>query len=509
MNHINAPSIGQGSSGDSENLQAAQPPLQPQQAPSQYPSGGNGANAAPAPTHVPAWVQHVAERAPHLTPEVARAEAQAEHMKALAEAQREATRQEELKLEQEKEKTKREEVKQGKPAQPKPSDPNNIVTEFATMADTYIAKTDFLVEPYLPRASVVGFYGRGETAKSSLIATMSAYISHFASTLWISSEENEAKIRARHVKGVTLEDGAYVPAGLPYTLQVVKTVVRSTDAQGRALTTDFNTYEHLEAAIIKAKTALENVPLEHQPAKPLRLVVIDTAVALTTWERQAGANSDEGVKRLMSFLRAVAEHHDVTIALIGHSNKGKHEHFADSVMGATAWVNSPRISFIHAKSMQVEGHVIVRVAKSNEIPHMAEIFSVHMVQELHQFADGPKAGLMKVFPRSRVWGAQQAEELWDEVTAKPKDEDDSFGSGQKPSSAVENAVQMIVETLMTTAATELTRADVEQRLNDAGKSKPDRHRWLKVDAFFVAGHPTVELFKDPARQNLVTYRRKT
>lgn len=62
MNHINAPSIGQGSSCGSENLQAAQPP---------------------------AWVQQVAQRNPHLTPEVARAEAQAEHMKALAEAQRE------------------------------------------------------------------------------------------------------------------------------------------------------------------------------------------------------------------------------------------------------------------------------------------------------------------------------------------------------------------------------------------------------------------------------------
>lgn len=92
-------------------------------------------------------------------------------------------------------------MEQGKPAQPKPSDSNIIVTEFATMDDTYIVKTNFLVEPYLPRASVVGFYGRGEPAKSSLIATMCAYISHFASTLWISSEEYKAKIRARHVKG--------------------------------------------------------------------------------------------------------------------------------------------------------------------------------------------------------------------------------------------------------------------------------------------------------------------
>jgi hypothetical protein len=58
------------------------------------------------------------------------------------------------------------------------------------------------------------------------------------------------------------------------------------------------------------------------------------------------------------------------------------------------------------------------------------------------------------------------------VTAKPKDEDDSFGGGQKRSNAVENAVQMIVETLMTTAATELTRADVEQRLNELASRSP-------------------------------------
>lgn len=40
------------------------------------------------------------------------------------------------------------------------------------------------------------------------------------------------------------------------------------------------TYEYLEAIIVKAKMELENLPAGI--AKPFRLIVIDTAVALTT-----------------------------------------------------------------------------------------------------------------------------------------------------------------------------------------------------------------------------------
>ncbi len=463
-------SVGQAVSDGSENLQAALPPLQHGQHAGQGGNGGQHANVAPAPAQPPAWLQQAAERNPHLTPELAQEQAKAETAKALVEVQREATRHKELELQIE-------EIKQGKQAQPKPSDPNNIVTRFATMADTNIAKTEFLLEPYLPRASVVGFYGRGETAKSSLLATLAAQISDRCSTLWITCEENETKVRARHLKGIQLQDGNYASAGAEYTISTFEAVVKSRDAQGRAQTSSFNTYEHLEATIVKVKTDLENLPAEI--AKPLRLVVIDTAVALTTWGKGENSNDDAGVKRLLAYLRYVAEKHDVTIALIGHSNKGKHEHFADSVMGATAWVNSPRISFLHAKHMQLENHIIVRVAKSNEIPHMAQIFSVHMVHELHQFMDGPKAGLMKVWPLTRVWGAQQAADLWDEVTRKAVEEDDDTPAAQNGRITT---VQRVIEKLMDlVCAAEpgvlVTRDDVQ-----AAMGKPIlRKHWVKVD----------------------------
>ncbi len=443
--------------------------------------------------------------------EARKAEAEVKHVVEVNAMTGELTKQKELELKIAERQLEKEQVKKGvvPGAKPRLVIPGSIKLEFAMGNDEAETKLDFLVEPFLPRASVVGFYGRGETAKSSLLATMAADISTWASTLWISSEENEARIRVRHTKGALVEEEGqryFASVGQPGTLQTFVAVVFSTDTQGRSLTSDFNVYEHLESTIIAAKVNLQNLPPQHQPAKPIRLVVLDAIVALTTWDRHAGTNSDEGVKRLMSFLRGIAEREDVTIAVVGHSNKGKQDHFADSVMGASAWVNSPRISFLHGQDRTTEGQVIVRVAKTNEIPHMAQLFRVELVHELHQFADGPRAGMMKLRPLARVWGRQNAEDLWDEVTKVPKEDRDEGAPNQGLPTAVQNTVQLIVEVLMTTEATQLTRAEVEQRLQDAGK-KIDRHRWLQVDAFFV-GHPTIEAFKDVAQKNLTVYRRK-
>ena len=382
------------------------------------------------------------------------------------------------------------------------ADPNSIVTEFAMGDNQVDTRLDFLVEPFLPRASVVGFYGRGETAKSSFLATLAADISSWASTLWVSTEENEARIRQRHTKGIVTEDGEVVSQGAVATLQAYKAIVQSTDANGNALTSDFNTYEHLEPAIIKAKTKMQNLPPEHRSVGPLRLVVLDTLTALTTWDRQAGPNSDEGVKRVMAYLRGVAERHDVTIAVVGHSNKGKHEHFADSVMGATAWVNSPRISFLHAKDMQTEGQVIVRVAKANEIPHMAQLFRVCMVHELHQFADGPKAGLMKVLPGARVWGGRDAEELWDEVTARlPEGAEGGFVDGRRLT-VVDKVFAKLVEMVHAGQDQFITRQQVEVQL---GHQKVNRVQWKQVDERVRVSQFSHRVIVTTGAQNITRY----
>lgn len=102
-------------------------------------------------------------------------------------------------------------------------------------------------------------------------------------------------------------------------------------------------YEHLDASIVAAKQSAAGMLY---PPRPLRFVVLDTAVALTTCKSES-PNADAAVKRLFAYLQSLCEKHEVTIGLIGHSNKGKHEEMSDGVAGSAAWVNSPRQAFIH------------------------------------------------------------------------------------------------------------------------------------------------------------------
>ena len=462
-----------------------------------------------APEHLKA---HYRERAA-LDPETRRieyetrkAEAEAKHVNEISSMTDKVIEQRKIEERIAEKEIEKEKVRKGAQTKlPPQADPNSIKLKVVRMSDVTDRneKPYFLLEPYLIADSVVGFYGKGGSGKSSLIATMAAEVSYRASTLWISTEETEANNLNRYMKGIPLDDGRLVSAGQDATLQVFQAVVTKTDKDGRATESMFNVYEHLEPAIIMANSNVMN--LTHQ--KPVKLVVLDTIVALTTWDRQAGANSDEGVKKLMAFLRGVAERRNVTIAVVGHANKGKHDHFADSVMGATAWTTSPRLSFMHAKDRVTDGQIIVRLAKGNEVPEFAQMFRLHMVHELAQIADGPKAGMFKVQPLGRVWGGQKAEELWNEVTTPPKDDGDDGEFTAKRETVVDLALQFIIDQFANHNATEVTRQAVDDFLTAKGKNI-DRHRWLKVDAFFV-NHPSIVKENDHTRQNMVVYKRRT
>jgi hypothetical protein len=148
--------------------------------------------------------------------------------------------------------------------------PDSITLEIAMANDTATVRLSYLVDPYLPRACVVGFYGRGGSAKSSFVASLAAQISEDYSTLWVSVEEPADWVKVRHIRS----------GGLAGTLAVVKAVASKTDAQGRVIASSFNVYEHLEPAILRAKADFDQI---YMPPRPLRLVVLDTAVGLTTW----------------------------------------------------------------------------------------------------------------------------------------------------------------------------------------------------------------------------------
>lgn len=148
----------------------------------------------------------------------------------------------ELELEREKTALQREMVKKGVPIPP-PTDPSTIVLEWAMPKHVSSLKLEYLVDPFLPTKCVVGFYGRGSTAKSSFLATLAARISDEWSTLWISVEELTDWITQRH-----LHAGGECGTLAAFAYNAIKR-----DSQGRVVGSTFDVYRDLEGAIRKAQ----------------------------------------------------------------------------------------------------------------------------------------------------------------------------------------------------------------------------------------------------------------
>ena len=382
-------------------------------------------------------------------------EQRSEDIRLLAQSSDNHRRAEEAKLEAAK-------LKSGVPI-PAPMAPMDAIPmEVAMSSDTATVALHYLVDPFLPSRCVVGFFGRGSTAKSSFVATMGAEISEDCSTLWISVEELSDWIRVRHMK----------MGGVEGTLFVVTAAPKKADTQGRVIGSTIDVYEHLEPAIQKAKKGADSMYI---PPRPLKLVVLDTAVGLTGWRKGESPNDDASVKKLLAYLQGVAERYDVTIAIIGHSNKGKHEYFADTVAGSSAWTNSPRLSFVHARDIREEYANVMRVAKSNLTTRFTTLYSTEPVHTLHEREEGANSVLVRVNMGITVWGEDESMEVFEDATRKPKDEDGEGGGGKKES-LVTKVMAVLVEAVYRTGQP-VTR---EQVHNLFGR-EISRREWSKVD----------------------------
>lgn len=348
-----------------------------------------------------------------------------------------------------------------------------LTLEFATMNDTATLKLEYLIDPMLPQRCVVGFFGRGSTAKSSYLATTAAWVSDRASTLWVSVEEPDDWIKVRHIKC----------GGRDNTLAVVKAMASRRDKDGHVIASSFNCLTDLEPAIVQAKAAFAQM---QKP--PLGLVVLDTVVGLTHWAKGETPNDDASVKRLMAHLQAWAEQHDLTIAVIGHANKGKHDNLADNVMGAAAWTNSPRLSFMHGADQREEHSFVMRTAKTNFEP-FGMAYTTQPVHVLYQRENGPDTVLVKVNPGATVWGALDSMEMFRDAVKVPKDDDDGAGSTLPRQTLADQAVAAVEELVGQGVPGELfSREDVERHLG----REIDRKRWTQIDDRLFA-HPLVEV----------------
>jgi AAA domain/Bifunctional DNA primase/polymerase, N-terminal len=204
---------------------------------------------------------------------------------------------------------------------------------------------DYLVEPVLPLGLVVAIYGPGGTGKSSLCGTLAAAAStgspipglrdaehapyEKGSTLWLSSEEPQTWITSRHLKC----------GGEPGSIVIPKIDVLEQDKAGRALRTSYDLERDLRGTIEQA-----NEELAQRKLPPVRLVVLDTAVALVRWGKERSPNNDDAVKGVMMWLGSIAAALRCCIVVIGHTNKDyRAPSAAYRVAGAGAWVTSSRL----------------------------------------------------------------------------------------------------------------------------------------------------------------------
>jgi hypothetical protein len=219
-------------------------------------------------------------------------------------------------------------------------------------------------------------------------------------------------------------------------------------------------------------------------------------MSVSVWGKSESPNDDASVKRLLGYLQALAERHGVTIAIIGHSNKGKHDHFADTVAGASAWTNSPRLSFVHARDRREEFACVMQVAKSNLTQRFAATYTTDPVHTLHRRDDGADSVLCRVEFGELVWGEEESSELFEEATRKPREDEEDGGGGRHRPTVVSQMVTLVTQ-MVTSATGPITREDVEAKADRTFS----RREWTKADNVLEMASFTYKVGFTPGPQN--------
>lgn len=330
-------------------------------------------------------------------------------------------------------------------------------------------KFEYICDPYFPRGKVVGSYGRGGTAKSSLLAALLAHISAVASGLWVSSEEPSDWITTRHIK----------LGGKPMALAVPTVVVRDDqrDADGRPVASSFDVYEDLERVIIQAAETFKVCG-----APPLAVVALDAVVALVAWKASESTNSDANVKRLIAYLEYLAQKYQVCIWIIGHANKqqgkGPNAELSDGVMGARAWVDSPRLTFMHFEDKHDENSFVVYSVKSNLGAYFAQNYKTKPIHTMYQREDGDDAVLCGIDWGARIWGRSDGRErVLEAITVEPEGGENGVPKVSAKQQSVAEILSMVLE-MFKAGATLITRKDVEARM----QREPGSRHWEAAES---------------------------
>lgn len=328
-------------------------------------------------------------------------------------------------------------------------------------------RIEYIHDPYFPKGKVVGAYGRGGTAKSSLLAALLVRISKKFSSLWVSSEEPADWIMTRHIKN----------EGKPGTLVVPTVIVRDDqrDKDGRPFASSFGVFEDLEQVIIQSIALLKE-----NGSPPLGVVALDAIVALVDWKASEQPNNDANVKRVIFYLESLAQKYDVTIWMIGHANKqqgkGINAELSDGVMGARAWVDSPRLSFMHFEDKHDENAFVVYSIKTNLGAFFAQDYKTKPVHILFQREGHNDSVLCGVDFGEIIWGRNEGRERVVEAITIDEENANTERINRKKA-IVDSIVAAVLEQIKATGSA--TRKQVESTL---GGEEFSRRYWQDADA---------------------------
>lgn len=234
---------------------------------------------------------------------------------------------------------------------------------------------EFLVAPWIPLAQVIGMYGQGQTAKSTLCATIAAQVSNESSTLWATCEEPAAWVVKRHEAMGGEKNTIYVWQSLK-------------GKDGKLQTNTFDIFKMLEGAIVDASAKAMQ---REGGARPLRFVVLDTAVGLHTWGKGESSNNDGPVKKLMAHLLMLSTKYRISIVAIGHGNKTLTLNPAHMVSGSGSWTTSTRTAYMLANKGSGEYEGVICSIKHSNGPQIAQNYRTVPVLTLMSADDQAKA----------------------------------------------------------------------------------------------------------------------
>lgn len=350
MNHINDPSKGHNRSSDLENPQAPQSPPQGHHDADLRGNVGDLERAEPVLSVRPTWIDEAEKRNPHMTPEVARAQAHAEYMKALAETQRQATKQRKFEVQIEEKKLRRDMLKKGMGIEECPNGPRALVGR--TLGTVQMRAVDWLWTGWIPKGYITLLAGETGAGKSTVLADIAARVTTGAPwpgeceqrdpsrVLWLGSEDSIEEMTAPRLVACG--------AVLDHVVEI-----QGVTQQGKRNT--FSMQDDLEQVAYWIANAREE-------GRPFAILVIDPVTSYLPGQKlkKIDLNDAGQLRTVLEPWLVLAQEHNIAIVCVTHFAKDTTRSMLHRVLGSAAFVQTCRslIAIIsrdhdgpHAKAM--------------------------------------------------------------------------------------------------------------------------------------------------------------